>query len=76
MRAAGATVLLAGTGDDAEVVTFRIAGNCETSRPITVEHVLAALEGFSTRALACAASDSQIDPFFFGRHRGARGRRP
>jgi len=34
-----------GYDGDPEVATFRIAGNYETSRPITVEHILAALEG-------------------------------
>lgn len=34
-----------GYDGDPEVVVFRIAGNYETSRPITVAHVLAALEG-------------------------------
>ena len=34
-----------GYDGDPEVVTFRIAGNYETSRPIAVEHILAALEG-------------------------------
>jgi alpha-mannosidase len=34
-----------GYDDDPDVVTFRIAGNYETSRPVTVDHILAALEG-------------------------------